>query len=310
MEPIRIETVLGPYECQDGDVWDAHIHLWCRPHPDVSTDPDLYLQNEFLVEAELQRFKAAGGGIVVEFTPLDYHRNAEAMMRISASTGVHVLMGTGFYRSPGVDYYFRDKDTRAVTRRLAEEVTYGDDKTGARASFYKWATSLDDITEMEYKVLDMVVEAYGRAKAPISTHCQRGRHAAKQMRLLTQREVAPGDIVIGHLDMIQGLTLDMLLEVLEGGVNISFDQLGKPKYGDDETKIELIRQLCERGYQDHILCGSDIGRFTCLQETGGTPGYAHIPGKFRQELNAAGFEPDLIKKLTERNPAHVYRSRR
>lgn len=305
----RVETVLGPYDCKEDDIWDAHLHLWCRPHPSVSNDPDLFLQNEIMAEKELKRFKEAGGSIVVDFTPIDYRRNPHVLINLSRATGVKIIMCTGFYRSPGPDYYLKDKDINTVKQQLVNEVKFGEEQTGARAAFYKWATSRDEITDTEYVTLNLITEAHKETKAPIATHCQRGRLAVTQVRLLKEKGVSPENILIGHLDMIPDLTLDMLLEVLNTGVNIAFDQLGKPKYGLDFHKIELIKQLYELGFGDKILCGTDIGRFSCFEESGGIPGYAHIPKKFKEELAAAGFSNEQILTLLAINPAKFYRTR-
>jgi phosphotriesterase-related protein len=262
-----------------------------------------------MIEKELRRFKAAGGSVVVEFTPLDYHRNPQILIQLSNATGVHIIMGTGFYRSPGADYYLNNKDLQAVKQQLIDEVRLGEERTGVRAAFYKWATSRDTVTDMEYVTLSLITDAHKETKAPIATHCQRGRLAMTQVRLLKEKKVDPENIIIGHLDMILDLTMDILLEVLESGVSISFDQLGKPKYGIGAHKIELIRKLCELGFENKILCGTDIGRFSCLEETKGVPGYAYIPGKFRKQLKAANFSDELILTLLAKNPAKFYRSR-
>ena len=308
MSSIVIETVLGEYACQDGDIWDAHLHFWGRPHPLVRDETDLILEHETLVKRELDMFYQAGGRIGVDFGPLDYHRNPEVLVRLSADTGVMLLMSAGFYRSPGVDLFIEDHGAQNLVKRLVREAQYGEEKTGARPALYKWSTS-DQILPGEWAALDIITQAYHQTGLPIATHCIRGRLAHQQIDELTKRGVAPEDIIIGHLDMIPNVTVDELSRVLERGVYISFDQLGKIKYGSDLGKIALIGQLFARGFGDKILCATDIGRRSCLKVFGGAPGFEHIPKVFQNELAQNGFSPQMIRQLLQINPATCYRKR-
>ncbi len=308
MKPIVLETVLGAYTCQEGDIWDAHLHFWGRPNPLVRDEEDLVLQHEAMVGKELTMFYQAGGRVCVDFGPLDYHRNPEVLVRLSADTGVMILMNAGFYRSPGVDMFIERHGAESLKRRLVDEARYGEERTGARVALYKWSTS-DEITPGERQALDIVAWAHHQTGLPIATHLNRGRLAHEQIAAMTEKGIAPSDIVIGHLDMIPDITADQLCRVLDKGVYISFDQLGKPKYGSDQGKIALLRQLIDRGFGDRVLCATDIGRRSCLKAFGGSPGYEHIPKVFREELKEAGFTPGEMRRLLTINPATCYRKR-
>ena len=308
MKSIVLETVLGEYACKDGDIWDAHLHFWGRPHPLVRDETDLVLEHEALVKRELDLFYQAGGRVSVDFGPLDYHRNPEVLVRLSAETGVMLLMSAGFYRSPGVDLFIERHGAQRLKRRLVEEALYGEEKTGARPALYKWSTS-DEITPGEWAALDIVAFAHQQTGLPVATHCNRGRLAHEQIAAMTERGIAPENIIIGHLDMIPDVNADTLSRVLDQGVYLSFDQLGKPKYGADSAKIQLIRQLMDRGFGERILCATDIGRRSCLKFFGGAPGYEHIPKVFRQELIQAGFTNSEVRQLLQINPAQCYRKR-
>ena len=120
-----IQTVLGPIEPSDLGATSTHEHLYIdfsfmyRPAEysarDLS-DEQITLENlgwvrrnyyschanlqlmdvEAAVE-EVGFYKAAGGGAIVEATTIGIGRDALALERISRESGVHVVMGAGFY---------------------------------------------------------------------------------------------------------------------------------------------------------------------------------------------------------------------
>jgi len=301
----KIQTLFGPIACEDDFIWDAHVHLWSRPF-DSAADPDLILQDEELAVQELQEFYRAGGRVVVEFSPLDFHRNWEALIRISRKTKVAVIVGTGFYRSPGLDVFFKRNSNMNFTDFIREEVLYGEKETGIRPSFLKWSTSLNQATDAELLALDYISAVHKETGLPIATHTQKGTFALEQIELLKRKGVDMSRVLIAHLDMNNPLPEQLFLAVLKEGVHISFDQLGKAKYGTDESKINLLKKLCDSGYSDKIHLATDIGRRSNLKSLGGEPGYEHIPKKLIPMLEQAGFEKSLIQKLTNFNPANFF----
>ena len=46
---------------------------------------------------ELRRYRGVGGGAIVEATTIGIGRNPDALARISRESGVHVIMGAGYY---------------------------------------------------------------------------------------------------------------------------------------------------------------------------------------------------------------------
>lgn len=310
MEKLIIESIFGEYECREGDIWDAHHHLWGRMHCLLNEDPDLILEDEDASEKELNYFYEAGGRVIAEFTPLDYHRNPEVYLRLSRRTGVTVIMCTGLYHSPGVEEYIEWRGRENIRKQLIHEALYGEERTGAKPAFYKCGTSLDRITDAEEVAIDLIAEAHNETGLPIATHTQRGKHALQQLDMFKARGVDLRNVLISHLDMIPDLTADVFLPVLDQGASISLDQLGKTKYGSADNKISVISRLIEKGYEKQIICATDIGRQSCLRVNGGEPGLDYIPGVFRYKLKEAGFSDARVRQLLEINPALFYRKRR
>lgn len=302
---IKLNTILGQIDAEESFVWDAHVHLWGSPYHSVS-DPDLILKDEAASTEELKRFYAAGGNIVAEFSTYDFGRDWSVLRRISKNTGVHIIAGSGFYRSEGLESLLASKTKKEWVGYVTNECLNGEEKTGAKPSFLKWSTSFCDITEAEKESGSIIAEVHNETGLPVVTHTQRGTMVKEQIQFLKNNGVDFSKLLISHIDMRTDLCADSFLEVLDTGAHVSIDQLGKPKYGNEETKINIILELCNRGYSDQILLATDIGRKSNFKVLGGSPGIEHIPAVAMGMLRDAGCSEALLKKLVSINPTLFY----
>ena len=96
---MSIQTVLGPIEPADLGVTLMHEHTlvdaweWGgRLGYDSTVDDE-----ELLVE-ELAFYRDAGGSALVDVTPIGLRRDPSGMRRLAQATGLHIIMGCGWYR--------------------------------------------------------------------------------------------------------------------------------------------------------------------------------------------------------------------
>jgi predicted metal-dependent phosphotriesterase family hydrolase len=74
-----------------------------------------------LVCAELGRFRDSGGTTLVDLTSRGLHPEPELNRRMATTSGVNVIMGTGFYRSPYLDVdWFEQHSVDDVAEVLAQ----------------------------------------------------------------------------------------------------------------------------------------------------------------------------------------------
>lgn len=301
----RLNTMLGQIDCEEHFIWDAHVHLWGAPYH-AKEDPDLILKDEEMAIRETNRFKSAGGHVFVEFSTYDFGRDWSVLKRISERTGVHILAGSGFYRSSGLEPLLSQHSDEEWVSLLVNEWKEGEALSGAKPSFLKWSTSQDTITDAEQRSARIIAKVQSETGLPIVTHTQRGTMVKEQMRLLKDLGVSLSSVLISHIDMRPNLTSADFLEVLDEGGNISFDQLGKPKYGEEAHKISLILDLCDRGFSQNVFLATDIGRRSNLKELNGAPGLEHIPAEAVPMLLRAGASEKLVRQLVNENPSNFY----
>ena len=127
-----IMTVKGPILPADAGFVLSHEHLLCDLWSIVKSY-DGILHDEKLASAELARFKEAGGQTLVEVSSIGLGRNPEGLRRISDETGIHVVMGSAWYREEGYPQYIYQLSVNELAQKIVDDVTKGADGTGVRA---------------------------------------------------------------------------------------------------------------------------------------------------------------------------------
>jgi 5-phospho-D-xylono-1,4-lactonase len=296
---LIVRTVLGDVEPETLGVTLAHEHVFANP-PDFVDDPDLRLDDEQRSLAELERFREAGGGTVVDMTTRDYGNDAAVLARVSRASGVHVIAATGFNKGKFADRLSAAMGTDEIAGWMISEVVQGIGDTGSRAGLIKAASGLDGPGAHERRVFEAAAGAHLATGAPISTHTERGTWADGQVDLLTRLGVVPANILIGHLD--HKPDLGYLRAVAQTGVYMGFDQFSKSKYLPDAERISLIAQLVEDGHGDRIVVSGDLARRSYLSAWGGSPGYRFFLGELPAAFAAGGLDGSVYRRLVGDNP--------
>ena len=271
---------------------------------------------------EAMEFRYRGGDTIVDVTSIGLRRDPRALLRVSQSTGLNVVMGCGWYQKL---YHPSNMDTRTVedlAEEIVRDVTVGVGDTGIRSGIIgEVGVNGDPITPNEAKS----VQASGRASratgAAISLHRGgAGRERFDVIDLLTDEGADLSRVIFGHSDLVAG-DVPLLLELLGHGVYIQFDILGlvgapvclQPPVEGFETLYvsalatlvtEAIPRIIEAGYADRILLSQDVCTKTQLKRYGGN-GYSFILEKFLPRLREVGVEEANIRKMMVDNPRRV-----
>lgn len=303
-----IRTVLGDISPSSLGITLGHDHLMTHP-PESITDNDLVMDDVDAAVRELEAFKRAGGGAVVEMTTVDYGRDAGELEEVSKRSGVHVIAATGFNKGTFADALTNGSRVEDIEAWMIGEVMEGvrpfwrpgprAEHSGARAGLIKASSGLDGPNGNEVKVMKAAVYAHRATNAPIGTHTEKGTWGLEQARFFLERGVPAGKVLIGHLDLKPNLPY--LLEIARTGVNLGFDQFGKEKYLPDQTRVELISRLCEAGFQHQLILGGDMARKSYFKAYGGGPGLDHVPTTIKTMLLEVDVPPETVQDLLEGN---------
>lgn len=300
-----IRTVTGPVPATELGVTMGHEHVIFDAWAMFRTY-DSILDDEELATDELRAYGAAGGGAVVDCTNVGIGRDPLALARISAATGVRIVMGAGWYRSAVYPPEIRSSGVDELADGLVREIEDGVGETGIRPGLIgEIGTERGRIAAAEERVFRAAARAHRRTGVPIWTHTTNaGELALEQVELLSAEGVPPDRIVVSHVG--DRISFGHLRSIAETGVYLSVDNIGYAGGGfpPDERRVENVIRLLEAGYEDRILLGGDTCTKSQLRAYGG-PGYARVIVDFLPQLRERGIGEASLRRLLVENPARI-----
>jgi phosphotriesterase-related protein len=302
---MAIVTVTGPIAAAEAGYTLSHEHVLCdlwRLAPSYEN----ILDDQSLAIRELAEYRQSGGTCLVDATSCGLGRNPAALRRISEDSGIHIVMGSGWYREQVYPALVYERDTNALAAMIVEEVTRGVDGTGIRAGIIgEIGTERYCITPAQERVFRAAARAQRRTGACIMTHTTHfGELALEQIALLREEGVDPGRIVISHLGDRHDPT--RLLEIARQGVYLSIDNIGYTGsgYPPDDIRARNVCLVAAEGHLGQVVLGGDVCQKTHLKAYGGK-GYAHVIQRFLPLLRGQGLSAEAIHQMTVVNPARM-----
>lgn len=335
-----VNTVLGSIPAEELGVTLMHEHLlvdasaWFRK-PEEATkraiahssvrmevlgalrnDPFLCLDNCRLLDEEaaieeVSRFRYAGGCTVVDPTCRGIGRDPRALQRISRATGLHVVMGAGYYLEPSHPQHVGDMSVEAVAEEIERDVVEGIE--GVRAGIIGEIGVSKDFTPEEEKVLRGAARAQRRTEVPLEVHLPGWERRGSQVLDVVAEEGADlARTILCHMNP-SGEDLEYQVGLAERGAWLEYDMIGMDFYyadqeaqsPSDQENARALGCLREAGLLGRVLLSQDVFVKIQLVRYGGT-GYAHILEHFVPRLKRHGFDEKEIRTLLVDNPKNVF----
>ncbi len=269
----------------------------------VKQDMDCRLDCYDATVEEFQKLYQLGVRNILEVTNIGMGRNIDYIKRVSQASGIQVFVSTGFYKEPFLPEFVYEQNVEQLTRLLVKEVTVGIEDSGVCASVIgEFGTSKDQMTPMEEKVFAACAAAAVETGVPVTTHTTLGTCGLLQANYLIEHGVSPDKIIIGHMDLSQ--SLDVILQVLDTGVTIGFDTVGKLNYCPDTFRVQALEEIRKRGFLSQVILSMDITRKSHLAPNGGI-GYGYIMETFLPMLKNQGFGERELDQLLVLNPQRI-----
>ena len=263
---------------------------------------------------EVQAFRKAGGGAIVDCTSIGLRRAPLKLREVSRRTGVRVISGCGYYT---YDTHPADMDSRtaeSLADDIVRDLTEGMDGTGVRAGVIGEIGTSDPIRPNEVKSLKAAALAHRRTGAPLQIHTYPwGRTGLEAIRILAEGGVPPARIVICHVDV--EIHLDYIRDLLRAGVYVEFDNFGKEFYIDaadrvgftggmferDLDRVRALKALAEEGFDRQLLVTNDICLNQMLLRYGGW-GYGHILNHIKPMMADVNLPQESAELILRDNP--------
>jgi len=306
----RVQTVRGSIDPAELGWVLPHEHtaisLWHVPN---RWDYWELRRDEEVIVEELRRFVAVGGGTVVDLTLGGVGRDPAWLARVSEASGLHVVMGAGWYR----DAYYPPEaliDRRSVDD-LADEIvrdaTDGVGDSGIRAGIIgEIGTDKPWISPREERVHRAAARAARRSGLAITTHAVQSTVGLDQLKVFEEEGADLSRVVIGHADSNPSLAYHRA--IVERGATVEFDFLGMSftpleRHGEGRI-VESMCELLAAGHAGQVLLSQDVCHDSQLKRYGGN-GFAYLAETFIPRLRAAGVGDAEIRTMTLDNPRRL-----
>lgn len=309
----HIQTVLGavdpsqvgftlPVEHLYTSTWERGRH---KGNPTLWGGESSLLPDDDVLAGEIAAFQAQGGSCIVDATPPGIGRQPEALASLARRTGLHVVMGCGWYRgtlTPASDRLER-QSVAQIAEILVAEARDGVGGSGIRPGCIgETGSDRSFISSLEERILRASARASLATGLPIVTHAWHSAVGLDQLDLLEEEGVDPSRVAIGHVESHP--VLDYWLAVCERGAFVLVADVGRMLGRFEERIAGLIRALVERGYERQVLLSHDIGQNDELAYYGGR-GFSYLAASFIPKLREIEIPADVITQMTADNPRRL-----
>jgi phosphotriesterase-related protein len=305
----QVITVRGPIEPGELGITLSHDHLIIDAFKLFGESSGSYawiMDDEDIAIAEVNRFRDAGGGAIADPTNIGIGRNPGALRRISEATGVHIIMGAGWYRERAYPPYVYEEMPDTLADRLVQDLLVGVDGTDIRAGFIgEIGTERGHISPAQERVFRAAGRAHRRTGCPVLTHTTHfGELALEQLDLLGEEGVPAERVIVSHLGDRVGIK--WWLPIARRGAWLNIDNLGFVSgYAPLEVRADNVAALCSEGLVGQIMLSNDLCLIDQMAAFGG-PGYDNVIRNFVPLLRDRHVAEDDIQTLLVVNPARAF----
>lgn len=332
---MSTQTVRGPIESIELGITLPHEHVtidyrcaWNPPPKDLAylidteiteelwdvvrnnahfVKSNLVLEDTQRIIEELAAFRKAGGQSVVSLTNYGLSPQPEKLLRISETTDLNIVAGTGFYRYIGQDDITLQMTRSEICERIVRDLAEGIADTKIRAGIIGEVGTSYPLHPFENESLVGAAMAQQVTGATINVHPEVWEHG--HLEVLDILEAAGADltqIIMSHVDQL--VEPDWHLKIAERGVFLSFDTFGSEFVCDgipeprDHERIKCLLALMDAGYTDRLLLSHDIC-YKVQMKTYGGRGYDHVLTTIVPKLKEAGVSDEEVTQMLILNPA-------
>lgn len=288
---------------------------WIRQNWTCNLD-NLQLFDENLAISEVRRYKNAGGNSIVDPTVRSVGRDPSALARISRATGLHIIMGAGYYVAETHPSDMNERTVDNISREIINEIDVGVDDTGIQAGLIGEIGCSWPLKNNERKVLHGAGCAQLETGAPLMVHP--GRNEESPYEIINALNDVGADLsrtIIAHVERTV-TDITKLTEIVDAGCYLEYDVFGlETSYypfqstgidmPSDAQRLDQITRLIEAGYVDQLLISQDICTKHRLVRYGGH-GYDHILTNVVPWMRRRGFSKEQIEALLVRNPQRIF----
>lgn len=270
----------------------------------VKKDEDCRLDVMEETIKEINEIKSKGVANIIDVTNRGMGRDMEYISKVKERTGVNILSSTGYYKEPFLPQEVYNLNVKTLSKIMIDEIVDGIDGSGIKAEVIgEIGTSKDAMQPVEREIFCAASIAHVETGRPIVTHTTLGLLGFEQIEVFKAFKVNLDKVVISHVDLTGNL--EYILRLIDKGVNVAFDTVGKENYQPDALRMRLLKELTDRGLSDRIVLSMDITRKSHLKFMKGL-GYSYLLDDFLPKLKGLGVQDKDIDNMLKNNAARIY----
>lgn len=326
----KIHTVIGSIQSEELGFTQCHEHLMLGKGESWRCNPALWMDDVEASVKEAEAYRDMGGSALVEAQPVGCNRMSVGLEEISRRTGLQIVASTGFHKMQFYPkgHWIRHTDRERLVHLFMEELTQGmyvgtdrlspfeDEaparpagikakvcRTGARAGIIKTALDICGLEGAYGELFGAAAAAQKETGAPMMVHIEPGSNPLKLVSFLKREEVNLERVYFCHMDRACR-EWEIFRQVLDSGVSLEFDTIGRFRYHSDEKELELIKQvLAENG--DQLLLSLDTTRARLKSYCEDAVGLTYILEVFLPMMREEGIQEGQIQKIFVGNPGRI-----
>lgn len=311
-----VTTVLGEIPPEQLGFCQSHEHLYIADGYPARISPDQRIDDSEKSLRELELYRQAGGGAIVDAQPVGCGRDIAMLEKISRGSGVHVIASTGFHKmlfypeGHWVYSFGEDRLTRLYISELTEGAYVGCDSSEpevravSRAGQIKSALDAGEFSAQYQKLFHAASEAAKEVGCALMVHIEKGSDPIALADFLYRRGVPLNRVIFCHMDRAVA-NLDVHREICGMGITLEYDTIARPKYHDDIREAEIIRHMLDAGFEDLLLASLDVTRAR-LFSYGSEIGIGYILNSFIPLLRGFDVSDEQLRKIFTGNPARAF----
>lgn len=312
-----IMTVTGAKAPDSLGFCQCHEHLMITKGVSYEHNPALCIDDLDKSMEEASEYLKAGGNTIIDAQPGGCNRDQRALFQISKQTGINIIASTGFHKLifyPQEHWIFTStvsELTRFFLHELQEgmythiDTGFHHEFTPIRAGIIKTALDREGLTPRYRCLFTAAASAALKAGVPVMVHIEQGADPEALLDFLLAEGVPADRIMFCHMDRAVE-PLPFYTRVLEKGIYLEFDTIGRFHYHGDEEEAVLIGQLADLGYGDRLLISLDTTRSRLKSYNPDGVGLTYILHTFLGILRDHGISEEQITNLTHTNCIRLF----
>lgn len=261
-----IETATGPIDSAALGRVLMHEHVFIISPEMKDNKPEEWGDDETrLADAarRLTELKESGIDTILDPTALGLGRYIPRIAELAGRIELQIIVATGLYTFNEVGHYWGGRGPGSgpngsdpMVDLFVKDITEGIAGTGIKAGVIKCATDKPGMTPDVERVLRACAQAHRATGTPITTHTDAAtRRGLEQQEVFRSEGVDLTRVVIGHSGDTDDF--DYLEELIANGSILGMDRFGIDGLLPTQRRVEVIAELCRRGYADRMVLSHD-----------------------------------------------------